>query len=103
MDGPIEITMHNDSINTAKKRLVILYQLPESWANVRSVWEAARADDSVDVSVILLPFIHRDYQWQRDQAEAHLRALGVPFVPWDTHVLEGERIDAVLYLSLIHI
>ena len=99
MDGSIEITMHNDSINTAKKHLLILHQLPESWANVRSVWEAARADDSVDVSVILLPFIHRDYQWQRDQAEAHLRALGVPFVPWDTHVLDGERIDAVLYTS----
>lgn len=99
MDGSIEITMHNNSVNTAKKRLVILYQLPESWANVRSVWEAARADESVDVSVILLPFIHRDYQWQRDQAETHLRALGVPFVPWDSHRLEDERMDAVLYTS----
>lgn len=91
--------MHNDLTSTAKKHLVILYQLPESWANVRSVWEAARDDESVEVSVVLLPFLHRDYQWRRDLAEAHLTELGVPFVPWDAFSLSEATLDAVLYTS----
>ncbi|MGN5595879.1 hypothetical protein [Stutzerimonas nitrititolerans] len=98
--GWLEIIMHNDPIDAAKKnRLAILYQLPESWANVRSVWEAAQEDDTVEVSVVLLPFIHRDYQWQRELAEAYLRNIGVPFVPWDAYSLDEAALDAVLYTS----
>lgn len=91
--------MHNDLISTAKKRLVILYQLPESWVNVRSIWEAARDDESIDVSVVLLPFFHRDYEWRQDLAEAHLTALGVPFVLWSSYPLDEMALDAVLYTS----
>lgn len=97
----LELIMHNNDPMDAvqKKRLAILYQLPESWANVRSIWEAAQDDDTVEASVVLLPFIHSDYQWQRELAEEYLRNLGVPYVPWNSYSLKEAALDAVLYTS----
>ncbi|MFQ6572765.1 hypothetical protein [Pseudomonas sp. UM16] len=91
--------MHNDKASTFKRRLAILYQLPESWANVRTVWEAARDDANLEVIVVMLPFIHNDYQWQREAAEAHLNDMGVPFLAWDAFDLDKAGLDAVLYTS----
>ncbi|MGE1081059.1 CDP-glycerol glycerophosphotransferase family protein [Pseudomonas shirazensis] len=87
-----------DNNKLSAGRLAVLYQLPESWANVRSVWEAARAEQ-LDVVVIMLPFIHRDYQWQREVAEAHLKSMDVDYVAWDEFDLEAAKLDAVLYTS----
>lgn len=91
--------MRNGQSVPAKRRLAILYQLPESWANVRSVWEAARGDADLDVIVVMLPFIHKDYQWRREVSEAHLNDMGVPFVAWDAFDLDKAGLDAVLYTS----
>ena len=88
--------MRNGQSVPAKRRLAILYQLPESWANVRSVWEAARDDADLDVIVVMLPFIHKDYQWRREVSEAHLNDMGVPFVAWDAFDLDKAGLDAVL-------
>ncbi|RII78728.1 CDP-glycerol glycerophosphotransferase family protein [Pseudomonas monteilii] len=91
--------MHNDKTQLGKRRLAILYQLPESWGNVRTVWEAARNDADIEVVVVMLPFIHKDYHWQRELSQAHLDEMGVPFVAWDAFVLEDACLDAVLYTS----
>ena len=47
--------------NKLPRRLVILYQVPESWLNVHSIWEAASADPAWEVRVVVLPFLHKDY------------------------------------------
>ncbi|MFO3722507.1 CDP-glycerol glycerophosphotransferase family protein [Pseudomonas sp. HLMP] len=91
--------MREDKMAARRLRLAILYQLPESWGNVRSVWEAAQDDAQIEVIVVMLPFIHKDYRWQREQSQAHLDALGVPFLAWDTFALEDAGFDAVLYTS----
>ncbi len=81
------------------KRLAILYQLPESWANVRTVWEAAIVDASLEVIVVVLPFIHQDYQWCRETARNHLDSMQIPHVFWDELPASGAAFDAVLYTS----
>ncbi|MDF0731918.1 CDP-glycerol glycerophosphotransferase family protein [Pseudomonas entomophila] len=91
--------MHNDTPVTGKRRIAILYQLPESWGNVRTLWEAARDDADIEVTVVMLPFIHNDYQWKRETCEAHLNESGVPFVAWDAFELQDARFDAVIYTS----
>jgi len=91
--------MHKDNSVKGKRRLAILYQLPESWGNVRTLWEAARDDADTEVVVVLLPFIHNDYQWKREVAQAHLDEMGVPFVAWDAFDLHAAGFDAVIYTS----
>ncbi|MBA1200827.1 hypothetical protein G7009_03400 [Pseudomonas capeferrum] len=91
--------MHDQTKRNGKRRLAILYQLPESWGNVRTVWDAARQDDDLEVLVIMLPFFHQDYQWQREASQAHLDELGVPYVAWDDVDLEQAGLDAVIYTS----
>lgn len=87
--------------STAGKRLkvAIFYQLPESWANVCSIWAALVQDPSIDARVILLPFIHADYTWNRDTAEQHLASLEIPYLLWDRVDLRSDRFDAVFFTS----
>lgn len=84
---------------SGKRHIALLYQLPESWGNVRTIWEAARDDADLQVSVVMLPFIHKDYQWKRETCEAHLNELGVPFVAWDAFDLASAGFDAAIYTS----
>lgn len=80
-------------------RIAILYQLPESWANVRSVWHALRDDPELDPCVILLPFLHPDYQWDREASARHLDEQGIPWLAWDQIDLASARIDAAIFTS----
>lgn len=80
-------------------RVAILYQAPEGWCNVRSVWAALSRDEAVDARVVLLPFLHQDYEWNRGRAESYLSDQGVPFVPWDAFDLVGAGLDVVIYTS----
>lgn len=85
--------------NARRLRVAILYQLPESWANVRSVWDAMRDDPEIEPIVVLLPFEHRDYQWSRENAARQLDALGVPWQAWDGIDPATASFDAVLFTS----
>lgn len=85
--------------SSRRLRVGILYQLPESWANVRSLWNAMLDDPEVEPIVVLLPFEHQDYQWNRENAAAQLDALGVPWQAWDEIDPAKAGFDAVLYTS----
>jgi hypothetical protein len=91
--------MPDNTHMAGKRHLALLYQLPESWGNVRTIWEAARDDAGIQVTVVVLPFIHNDYQWKRETCEAHLNELGVPFVAWDAFDFDSAGFDAVIYTS----
>lgn len=80
-------------------RMAILYQLPESWTNVRSVWLAAKARPDVEVVVVLLPFFHQQLEWRRSAVEQQLRQDGIEYISWDTFELVDAAFDIVLYTS----
>lgn len=82
-----------------RRKVAILYQFPESWGNVRSVWEAMLKDDGLIPVVVLLPFIHQDYEWDRARAEEYLRSSGVPFVAWDEIDIARAEFSAVIFTS----
>lgn len=82
-----------------KISVAILHQLPESWGNVRSVWQALQSDASIEVSVILLPFLHADYNWNSEASERYLNEQGVPFVQWNELDMDSLRFDAVFFTS----
>src|SRR5690554_3865049 len=81
------------------KTLGILYQLPESWANVYSIWKAAHQDPDTEVKVIVLPFYHNDYIWDARRAKAHLEDLGVSYVMWNECDPYNGDLDAIIYTS----
>lgn len=83
----------------AATKIAIFHQLPESWVNVRSVWECAVADPNVEPIVVVIPFFHDSYDWRRDEVERHLASLGVPFVPWDEFSPASAGLDTVIYTS----
>lgn len=80
-------------------RVAILYQLPESWCNVRSVWQSMQADPTIDCTVLLLPFLHSDYRWDRRAAEQYLKDNRIPWTAWDTLDFANAGFDAVLFTS----
>ncbi|MBD9367900.1 CDP-glycerol glycerophosphotransferase family protein [Xanthomonas sp. XNM01] len=82
-----------------RRRVAILYQLPESWGNVRSVWDAMQRDDGIEPSVIMVPFLHPDYRWNREDAARHLDELGLPWRAWDEIDLRTAGLDAALFTS----
>lgn len=82
-----------------KLSVAIFYQLPASWGNVSSVWAALRKDDSIHTTVVLLPFLHVDYGWSRQDSERHLDALGVPYIYWDELDLGTAHFDVALFTS----
>ena len=81
------------------RKVAILYQFPESWGNVSSVWEAMLKDDGLIPVVVLLPFIHQDYEWDRARSEEYLRSSGVPFVAWDEIDIARAEFSAVIFTS----
>lgn len=88
------------SADTSRRlRVAILFQAPEAWGNVRSVWDAMVRDPGIDARVILLPFLHADYHWDREAAERHLHAHGIAWQAWDTFDPEDAGLDAVLFTS----
>lgn len=89
----------NPSANEKKKKLVFFYQLRESWINVQSIWKAAQEDPDVNTEVVLIPFIHKDYDWSFQAAKSHLDSLGVHYVPWNEYDLRDTRSSAVIYTS----
>ncbi len=100
--GTPDTTTHTTGTNGSggrRRRVAILYQLPESWGNVRSVWEAMQRDDSIEPSVIMVPFLHQDYRWNRDDAERHLDGLGLPWRAWEDIDLPSAGLDAALFTS----
>lgn len=82
-----------------KLKVAILHQLPESWGNVSSVWAALKRDESIDASVVLLPFLHADYDWNRQTSARYLEELGVAYQNWEELDLDSTRFDAVLFTS----
>lgn len=95
----LELGHEAQSRAKARTSVAILHQLPESWGNVRSVWQALRNDASIDVSVILLPFLHADYNWSRQASERYLDEQGVPYVQWDELDLDSLGFDVALFTS----
>ncbi|WP_323018059.1 hypothetical protein [Castellaniella sp.] len=79
----------------SRKRLVILYQMPESWLNVLSVWEAAQADPTWDVRVIVLPFLHKEHDWKPELSKNHLDGFGSC-----TPILESFRPAGGIWVNL---
>lgn len=84
---------------SAVSRVAILYQLPESWTNVRSVWMAAKARIDVEIVVVLLPFFHQQLEWRRGLAEQQLQQEGVDYISWDEFDVTNAAFDIVLYTS----
>lgn len=82
-----------------KISVAILHQLSESWGNVRSVWQALQNDASIEVRVILLPFLHADYTWSSEASERYLTEQGVPFVQWNELNLDSLCFDVALFTS----
>jgi len=95
------ITVPSQVQASAESRLkvAILHQLPESWGNVSSLWRALEQDDSIDARVILLPFLHADYNWSRQASQRYLDRLGIPYVVWDELDHESSCFDAVFFTS----
>lgn len=87
------------SQKSPQKRLVILYQMPESWLNVHSVWEAAQADPAWDVRVVVLPFFHKEHDWNPDRSREHLDGLGISYIFWDRFNLQEASGAAFLFTS----
>lgn len=85
--------------NKLPRRLVILYQMPESWLNVHSIWEAASADPAWEVRVVVLPFLHKDYDWKREKSKDHLDGLGVAHEFWDAFDLRAAAGAVFLFTS----
>ena len=82
-----------------KLSVAIFYQLPASWSNVSSVWTALCKDESIHTTVVLLPFLHVDYGWNRQDSQRHLDALGVPYVYWDELDPDTAHFDVALFTS----
>ncbi|WP_310275053.1 methyltransferase domain-containing protein [Rheinheimera soli] len=80
-------------------RMAILYQLPESWSNVRSVWLAAKARVDVEVVVVLLPFFHQQKEWRRSAVEQQLQKEGIEYISWDEFDVADAAFDIVLYTT----
>lgn len=80
-------------------KVAVQYQLAESWGNIRSVWDALVLDEQIEPTVILLPFIHRDYTWDLQHALRHLDELGLPYVIWDQLDLTKQHFDAIFFTS----
>ncbi len=83
----------------SKVKVAILHQAAVSWGNVSSIWAALRQDERIETTVILLPFFHTDFDWNRQDAERHLDELGVPYVYWETLDLDTAHFDAALFTS----
>lgn len=82
-----------------KLSVAVFYQLPASWGNVSSVWAALCKDESIHTTVVLLPFLHVDYGWSRQDSQRHLDALGVPYVYWDELDPDTAHFDVALFTS----
>lgn len=80
-------------------RMAILYQVPESWANVRSIWLAAKTRADVEVIVILLPFFHQQLEWRRSKVEQQLQQEGIEYISWDEFDMADAAFDIVLFTS----
>lgn len=85
--------------SSSKKKVAILFQLPESWGNVRSVWQALNEDAGLCAAVILLPFIHSDYSWDQQKAEDYLQESGIPYLRWNEIDVKKEGFSAVIFTS----
>lgn len=81
------------------KKVAILCQLPESWGNVHSVWQALIDCPDISVTVIVLPFIHKDYEWERQRTEEYLDFLNVPYVGWDEINIREAGFSGVVFTS----
>lgn len=80
-------------------KVAILHQLPESWGNVSSLWRALEQDTTIEARVILLPFLHADYNWSRQSSQRYLDGLGIPYVAWDELDDQANSFDAVFFTS----
>lgn len=80
-------------------RLAILYQLPESWCNVESIWQSAQSFDGLECYLIVSPFLHQDIGWQKNKVLSMLTEKGIPFIFFDEIDIEGSHFDVFLYTS----
>jgi hypothetical protein len=82
-------------------KIAILYQLSESWVNVRSVFLYAKKRADVECKIILLPFIHEQLDWSREREEMFLSTEGVDYICWDDPDFDFNRsgFDAVIFTS----
>lgn len=87
------------SINPNKVKLAILYQIPESWNNVRSVWLAAKKRSDIDIVIVLLPFLHQQLEWRRGLIEKCLQNEGIDYISWDEFDIADAAFDIVLFTS----
>lgn len=82
-----------------KMNVAILYQLPESWCNVESFWNAASNSSEVDCTIIVSPFLHQDIVWNKNKIKMDLAEKGIPFVFYDEIDVENSAFDVFLYTS----
>lgn len=82
-------------------KIAILYQLSESWINVRSVFLYSKQRVDVECQVILLPFIHEQLDWSREREEKFLSMEGVDYICWDDPDFDFNvsGFDAVIFTS----
>lgn len=80
-------------------KMAIIYQLSESWINVRTIWQAAKKRNDVECCVILLPFIHHQLEWSRTREEQFLINEGVAYACWDKFDFLDAKFDVVIFTS----
>ena len=82
-------------------KIAILYQLSESWNNVRSVFLNSKNRTDAECQVILLPFIHNQLDWSREREETFLSTEGVDYICWDDPGFDfnASGFDAVIFTS----
>ncbi|MHB8872546.1 MAG: methyltransferase domain-containing protein [Myxococcaceae bacterium] len=75
-------------------RIDFLFQLPEVWPSIASVWEACAADRRVRARLVLLPFLH-DSHSSPLHGQHFLEAKGLAYIDGSAYDLDGDRPDVV--------
>lgn len=83
-------------VETEKNKVIYLAQIPTAWTSFQSVYEEYLKDESVEVLIIQIPFLHENYK-EKGQMREYLIKNKIKFIPWYLFDFKINNSDIVFF------